>query len=546
MEEEILDLYQRNAWDRAYIEIRNESMCHQYTTQEAMKPENRYLNRYRDVLPYDHSRVVVQSHPDTDYINASLVKVPRANRCYVLAQGPLASTVGHFWLTVWQQNTRAVLMLNRVIEKGQTKCHQYWPQHQGQTYDLEDVGLKLEHVSSEPGQHYTVRTLKLTHEESGESREILHFHYTTWPDFGVPQCPDTFLEFLKAVRESGSLDQDCVGPPVVHCSAGIGRSGTFCLVDSCLVLIEKEGPESLKIRDVLLEMRNYRMGLIQTPDQLKFSYVAIAAGAYQAGHLEAANKLSEICQSQLAAAAAAAGGRGSRGQGRNGFDSSSSDSDSDEDDDDSDDDDDMGAPPLPPPRTESLLKAASAARAAIDDDNATSHDPLRQLIDGLDNYQQVLTAAAATTTAQAAAAPAPAAVNGEREEGELEHPKSAGAVLTGAAEREPLVEHKKLAVSVSAGAAAGDNTPSSLTTSPTKCILNNHKLEERKREMELRRRVKEEKRMATESKIADIKKGVKEAEEWARKRKFMMERAVPFCVGLAMFIIGAGYFYYTR
>ncbi len=77
---------------------------------------------------------------------------------------------------------------------------------------------------------------RLTHTESGESREILHFHYTTWPDFGVPQCPDTFLEFLGAVRSSGSLDED-VGPPIVHCSAGIGRSGTFCLVDTCLVLV---------------------------------------------------------------------------------------------------------------------------------------------------------------------------------------------------------------------------------------------------------------------------------------------------------------------
>ena len=103
---------------------------------------------------------------------------------------------------------------------------------------------------------------------------MLHFHYITWPDFGVPSCPDTFLEFLGAVRESGSLDSE-EGPAVVHCSAGIGRSGSFILVDSCLLEAETEGPETVNIKQRLLEMRTFRMGLIQTEDQLKFSYQAI-------------------------------------------------------------------------------------------------------------------------------------------------------------------------------------------------------------------------------------------------------------------------------
>ena len=127
-------------------------------------------------------------------------------------------------------------MLNRVFEKGQLKCHQYWPIATGDSMSFEDVGLTLENVHSVPGDHYTVRKFRLTDDDSGESREIEHYHYTTWPDFGVPQCPDTFLEFLRAVRASGSLAED-VGPPVVHCSAGIGRSGTFVLVDSCLVMV---------------------------------------------------------------------------------------------------------------------------------------------------------------------------------------------------------------------------------------------------------------------------------------------------------------------
>lgn len=214
-------------------------MLHDYTALEACRPENRALNRYRDVNPYDHSRVRLKAPSDTDYINASLVKVPKANRKYVLAQGPLPSTVGHFWLMAWQQGSKAVLMLNRLVEKGQVKCHQYWPKDDadGARFEMEDVGLSLELVSSVPGDHYTVRTLRLTNMlEGGASQEVLHFHYTTWPDFGVPKCPDSFLEFLTAVRESGSLEED-VGPAIVHCSAGIGRSGTFCLVDSCLVMV---------------------------------------------------------------------------------------------------------------------------------------------------------------------------------------------------------------------------------------------------------------------------------------------------------------------
>ena len=115
---------------------------------------------------------------------------------------------------------------------------------------------------------------RLTNTTTSDSRDVLHFHYTTWPDFGVPACPDTFLEFLGAVRESGSLASG-VGPAVVHCSAGIGRSGSFILVDSCLLEAETGGPDQVNIKQRLLDMRTFRMGLIQTEDQLKFSYQAI-------------------------------------------------------------------------------------------------------------------------------------------------------------------------------------------------------------------------------------------------------------------------------
>lgn len=216
-------------------EIKAESASNVYTFTECLKPQNKIYNRYRDVSPYDHSRIVLKRGP-SDYINANLVKVMKANRLYILTQGPLLSTIGHFWLMIWEQDSKAVLMLNKLVEKKQEKCSQYWPMKVGSVMKLEDVGLSVEYVEHEDYSHYLTRTLKVTDTESGVSKNIIQFHYTTWPDFGVPESPTLFLEFLKKVRAAGVLEAT-VGPAVVHCSAGIGRSGTFCLVDSCLVLV---------------------------------------------------------------------------------------------------------------------------------------------------------------------------------------------------------------------------------------------------------------------------------------------------------------------
>ena len=156
-----------------------------------------------------------------------------------------------------------------------------------------------------------------------ETRDVLHFHYTIWPDFECPSCPDTFLEFLGAVREAGSLDSG-VGTALVHCSDSIGRSGTFILVDTCLLEAENSWPEVLCIKQRLLDIRTYRTGLIQTHDQLKFSYQAIIDGARQLGLINSVPTFETPVEE-------------------------ASDLSSEED----------VPPPLPPPRTESLKKGAS-------------------------------------------------------------------------------------------------------------------------------------------------------------------------------------------
>ncbi|XP_029446810.1 tyrosine-protein phosphatase non-receptor type 2 isoform X4 [Rhinatrema bivittatum] len=230
MEREFQETDLANGWNAVYGDIRSASPL--LSNKIAQHPDNKNRNRYRDVYPFDHSRVKLENMKN-DYINASLVVLEEAQRSYILTQGPLPDTCCHFWLMVWEQNSKAVVMLNRIIEKDIT----------------------------------------------GEVREIYHFHYTTWPDFGVPESPASFLNFLFKVRESGSLNLEH-GPAVIHCSAGIGRSGTFSLVDTCLVLMEKrKDPSSVDIKQVLLNMRRYRMGLIQTPGQLRFSYMAVIEGA---------------------------------------------------------------------------------------------------------------------------------------------------------------------------------------------------------------------------------------------------------------------------
>ncbi|XP_032598680.1 tyrosine-protein phosphatase non-receptor type 61F isoform X2 [Drosophila grimshawi] len=280
IEQEYNDKKTGSGWHRYYKEIceicEREAKVKLFTTLESERSQNRGLNRYRDVNPYDHSRIVLK-RGSVDYINANLVKLERADRQYILTQGPLRDTVGHFWLMVWEQESCAILMLNKLMEKKQIKCHRYWPDQLGaqQALNLQDVGLSVELVCCENYQNFVRRWFKLTDLETKKSREVMQFHYTTWPDFGIPSSPDAFLKFLQQVRDSGGLKED-VGPAVVHCSAGIGRSGTFCLVDCCLVLVDKYG--DCNVSNVLCELRSYRLGLIQTADQLDFSYQAIIEG----------------------------------------------------------------------------------------------------------------------------------------------------------------------------------------------------------------------------------------------------------------------------
>ncbi|XP_046452031.1 tyrosine-protein phosphatase non-receptor type 2-like isoform X2 [Daphnia pulex] len=270
----------RRGWQPLFTEIREKSA--NFSIAESKKVANRDLNRYRDVNPFDHSRIVLR-RGNCSYINASLVKVQAVERTYILTQGPLPSTVSHFWTMVWEQNCKIIAMLNNIIEKNQVKCHTYWPvgTHTNNMLTFEDVQLTVELVEEEHKQNYILRTLRLVDLDNEEVRLVRQYHYTTWPDFGVPTTPSDFIQYLQDIRNTGGLgpgtEEEPIGPAIVHCSAGIGRSGTFCIVDTALLQLERG--ERVNVKELLLEMRRYRMGLIQTAEQLRFSYLSIIEGA---------------------------------------------------------------------------------------------------------------------------------------------------------------------------------------------------------------------------------------------------------------------------
>ncbi|XP_014678311.1 PREDICTED: tyrosine-protein phosphatase non-receptor type 2-like isoform X3 [Priapulus caudatus] len=238
LEQELVDFDKKRLWNTIFQKIQNP--VNVGSTNAARKSVNRDKNRYCNISPYDHSRIRLKAG-DNDYINASLVEVPIIGRKYILSQGPLSNTAGDFWQMVWEQDCKAIVMLNSVIEKGMPKCHQYWPvgtANGGEdTVTFEKNGFAVEFLQAAGQDTFISRMLQLTNLNTNESREVRHFQYTVWPDFGVPKCPTTFLEFLDAVKKSGALAPHAA-PPVIHCSAGIGRSGTFCLVHTCITMEE--------------------------------------------------------------------------------------------------------------------------------------------------------------------------------------------------------------------------------------------------------------------------------------------------------------------
>ncbi|CAH8672046.1 unnamed protein product [Schistosoma rodhaini] len=270
-------------WNVIYEQLKNKStVLNQNSSVDAARDvKNRWKNRYRDVSPFDSTRVFLCSARDGDYINASFVFIPEVpSRKYILTQGPMQQTVNHFWLMVWERQCPAIIMLNRLVEKGSLRCHPYFPYDGGPSVlKLEDVNLSVELECETNTKTFISRKFTITNIKTNKVHNVLHMQYTNWPDFGIPNSPSAILNFLWSVRASGALN-DPSYPPVIHCSAGIGRSGTFVLIDLALILIEQANSISgVDIKNLFLELRKCRMGIIQTADQLRFCYRAVIKAA---------------------------------------------------------------------------------------------------------------------------------------------------------------------------------------------------------------------------------------------------------------------------
>ncbi|XP_036406842.1 receptor-type tyrosine-protein phosphatase delta-like isoform X3 [Megalops cyprinoides] len=241
----------------------------QFTWEHSNLEVNKPKNRYANVIAYDHSRVLlsaIDGIPGSDYINANYIDGYRKQNAYIATQGSLPETFGDFWRMIWEQRSANIVMMTKLEERSRVKCDQYWPTRGTETYGLIQVTL-LDTVELAT---YCVRTFALYKNGSSEKREVRQFQFTAWPDHGVPEHPTPFLAFLRRVKACNPPD---AGPMVVHCSAGVGRTGCFIVIDAMLERIKHE--KTVDIYGHVTLMRAQRNYMVQTEDQYIFIHDAL-------------------------------------------------------------------------------------------------------------------------------------------------------------------------------------------------------------------------------------------------------------------------------
>ncbi|XP_041093512.1 receptor-type tyrosine-protein phosphatase H-like isoform X2 [Polyodon spathula] len=237
------------------------------TSKAALLPENRGKNRFTNVLPYDWCRVklsAIDGDPFSDYINANFMPGYHTAKEFIAAQGPLPNTVEDFWRMAWENQVEAIVMLTNCVENSKVKCEQYWPlDYTPCTYGCISVTTSSEQKLPD----WTLRDFTVKHTKSLEYRTVKQFHFTAWPDHGVPDNTATLIQFRALVRKFLD-DREGSGPALVHCSAGVGRTGTLIALDSLLLQIERE--KVVGIQSFVQKMRLHRPLMVQTESQYIF------------------------------------------------------------------------------------------------------------------------------------------------------------------------------------------------------------------------------------------------------------------------------------
>ncbi|XP_060793450.1 tyrosine-protein phosphatase non-receptor type 22 isoform X2 [Neoarius graeffei] len=243
-----------------------------FSTKAAERQENVKKNRYKDIVPFDHSRVKLSlniSKNDTDYINANFIRGIWGPLEYIATQGPLTNTVVDFWRMLWEYNVQVIVMACREFEMGRKKCERYWPETMVNVFESGPFTIYCE--SEENKGDYLIRILKVTFNNS--SRTLKQLHYMNWPDHGVPDSIPPILEMLQDMRMFQEQDD---APICIHCSAGCGRTGALCVIDYTWNLLKKQMiPEDFSIYDLVRDMRTQRPSIVQTKEQYELVYRSI-------------------------------------------------------------------------------------------------------------------------------------------------------------------------------------------------------------------------------------------------------------------------------
>ncbi|XP_021350947.1 tyrosine-protein phosphatase non-receptor type 12-like isoform X2 [Mizuhopecten yessoensis] len=267
-----------NGFNREYRDLREIAAQHKenntFSSTAGREPHNLRKNRYKDIIAYDYSRVKLQDTGEegSDYINANLIQDPYDKDGYIASQGPLPNTVNDFWRMIMENRVKVVIMACKLIEGNKKKCAVYWPELVGDEEDYGNVTVTMTN-ESDMKEDCTVRVFEASYGD--QSHQVTQYHYTGWPDHGIPEDRNVILAMVAKMRDIRHKDAE-KAPILVHCSAGCGRTGTVCAIDYAWELLRGgKLTADFELKQIVEAMREQRQSMIQTPDQYEMAHLAV-------------------------------------------------------------------------------------------------------------------------------------------------------------------------------------------------------------------------------------------------------------------------------